>query len=90
MAFVRRTVNRLLYEMNFGSVSPVLAVDIARIGSQSIRGDTATRYGVGGGIRLMLLDSLRLTAGYSFNPNPRSWEGRGAAFFGLDVLKVFH
>jgi hypothetical protein len=90
MAFVRRTVNRLLYEMNFGSVSPVLAVDIARIGSQSIRGDTATRYGVGGGIRLMLLDSLRLTAGYSFNPNPRSWEGRGAAFFGLDVLKAFH
>jgi hypothetical protein len=41
-------------------------------------------------VRLIFLDTLQLTAGYSFNPDPKAWEGRGAAFFGLDVLKFFH
>jgi hypothetical protein len=90
MAFVRRAVNHLLYEMNLASVSPVVALDAARIGPQVSGLGGGVRYGIGGGARLTFLDTLQLTAGYSFNPDPKPWEGRGAAFFGLEVLKFFH
>jgi hypothetical protein len=90
MAFVQRTVKTLLYEMNLASISPVLNFDTARIGPQSSSGGGGFRYGIGGGARLTFVDALRLTAGYAWNPTPKPWEGRGAAFFGLEVLRPFH
>jgi hypothetical protein len=90
MAFVRRTVDGLLYEMNFASVSPVVALDAARIGPQVSGAGGGFRYGIGGGARLAFLDAFQVTAGYSFNPDPKPWEGRGAAFFAVEVLKFFH
>jgi hypothetical protein len=90
MAFVRRTVAGLLYEMNLASVSPVLTFDAARIGPQTSGAGGGFRYGIGGGARLTFLDTLQLTAGYSVNPTPKPWEGRGAAFFGVEVLRSFH
>lgn len=90
MAFVRRTVGGLLYEMNLASISPVVALDAARIGPQVSGAGGGFRYGIGGGARLTFLDAFQLTAGYSFNPAPKPWEGRGAAFFGVEVLKSFY
>jgi hypothetical protein len=89
-AFVQRTVKSLLYEMNLASISPVLNFDTAHIGPQPSDSGGGFRYGIGGGARLTFLDALQLTAGYAWNPSPKPWEGRGAAFFGVDVLKPFH
>jgi hypothetical protein len=76
--------------MNLASVSPVLTFDAARIGPQTSGAGGGFRYGIGGGARLTFLDALQLTAGYSVNPTPKPWEGRGAAFFGVEVLRSFH
>jgi len=82
MAFVTRTVNTLIDEVNFASISPVFIFDTATIGRGS-------RFGVGGGVRLTLLDALRFTAGYAINPNPKPWEGRGAAFLSMEIVSLF-
>jgi len=89
MAFVQRTVKSLLYEVNLASISPVFNFDAARIGPQSSSAGGGVRYGIGGGARLTFVDALRLTAGYAWNPNRKPWEGRGAAFFGLEILRPF-
>jgi hypothetical protein len=90
MRFVNRTVNTLINEMNFAAISPVVIADAARIGPQISDAGGGYRYGLGGGIRFTFVDSLRLTAGYAFNPNPESWEERGAVYFGLEILSLFH
>lgn len=89
MAFVKRTVHTLIDEMNFFSVSPVAIFDLARIGPQPSDAGGGVRYGIGGGIRFTLLDAVRFTGGYAFNPNPKPWESRGAAFFSMDVISLF-
>jgi hypothetical protein len=89
MAFVQRTVKSLLYEVNLASISPVFNFDAARIGPQSSSAGGGLRYGIGGGARLTFVDALQLTAGYAWNPNRKPWEGRGAAFFGLEILRPF-
>ena len=85
LKFVRKTVNAIVDEVNFASIAPVLVLDSARIGPQAVTDAGGVRYGVGGGIRFSILDSIRFTAGYAVNPNPRAWEGRGAAFFKLEI-----
>ena len=89
MAFISRTVHTLVDEMNFASISPVAIFDVARIGPQSSDAGGGFRYGVGGGVRFTLLDVIRLTCGYAFNPNPKPWEGRGAAFFSMEIVSLF-
>ncbi len=89
-AFVQRTVNSLLYEMNLASISPIVGFDAARIGPQPSDSGGGFRYGIGGGARVTFLDALQLTAGYAWNPTPKPWEGRGAAFFGVEILRPFH
>lgn len=86
---MERTVNTLVDEVNFASLSPVATFDAARIGPQPAGAGGGVRYALGGGIRLTLVDSVRFTAGYAFYPDPRPWEGRGAAFFQLDVVSLF-
>jgi hypothetical protein len=88
LAFVKQTVHTLVDEANFFSIDPVIIMDLARIGPQFL-GAGGFRYGLGGGVRFTLLDTVRFTAGYAFNPNPRPWEGRGAAFFSMDILSLF-
>ena len=89
MAFVRQTVNTLIQEINFASVSPIAIFDVARIGPQTSAAGGGVRFGIGGGVRLTLLDTIRFDAGYAFNPNPKPWEGRGAAFFALEIVSLF-
>jgi hypothetical protein len=76
-------------QVNFASISPVLVFDTAGIGPQAASTGGGIRYGVGGGIRFSLLDTVRFTAGYAFNPNPKSWEGRGATFFRMEIVFLF-
>lgn len=85
LKFVTRTVNAIVDEVNLASIAPVLVFDSARIGPQAMNAGGGVRYGSGAGIRLSILDSIRFTAGYAVNPNPKSWEGRGAAFFKLEL-----
>ena len=85
LKFVRKTVNAIVDEVNFASIAPVLVFDSAHIGPQALTDAGGVRYGVGGGIRFSILDSIRFTAGYAVNPNPKAWEGRGAAFFKLEI-----
>ena len=89
MDFIRRTVNTVVDEMNFVSISPIAIFDMARIGPQASSAGGGFRYGVGGGARFTLLDTIRLDAGYAVNPEPKPWEGRGAAFFSLEVIPLF-
>lgn len=85
MKFVKKTVNTIVDEVNFASVAPVVVFDSARIGPQPIGAGGGMRYGLGMGVRLSILDSIRFTAGYAVNPNPQPWEGRGAAFFKFEI-----
>jgi hypothetical protein len=89
MVFINRTVHTLIDELNFAAISPVLVADAARIGPQPSNAAGGFRYGVGGGIRFTFLNSMRFTGGYAFNPDPKPWEGRGAAFFALEILSLF-
>jgi hypothetical protein len=89
MRFVERTVHTLIDEMNFAAISPVVVLDTARIGPQHSNAGGGFRYGLGGGIRFTFVDSVRFTAGYAFNPNPEPWEGRGAAYFALELFSLF-
>jgi len=89
MAFINQTVNTVVDEMNFVSLSPIAIFDVARIGPQTSAAGGGFRYGVGGGVRFTLLDTIRFDAGYAVNPDPKPWEGRGAAFFSLEVVSLF-
>jgi len=76
-------------EVNFVSISPIAIFDVARIGPQVSEAGGGFRYGVGGGLRFTLVDTIRLDAGYAVNPHPKPWEGRGAAFFSLEIVSLF-
>ena len=58
---------------------------MSAIATEKVPDAGGVRYGLGGGIRFSILDSIRFTAGYAANPNPKAWEGRGAAFFKLEI-----
>jgi hypothetical protein len=89
MAFIHQTVNTVVDEMNFVSISPIAIFDVARIGPQASSAGGGFRYGLGGGVRFTLVDTIRLDAGYAVNPDPKPWEGRGAAFFSMQVIPLF-
>jgi hypothetical protein len=84
---VKRTVHALVYELNLVSVSPVVMFDVAHIGPASSR--LGTRYGIGGGIRLSLANSLDFTAGYLASPHRLAGEPPGAFFFSMQFKDVF-
>jgi hypothetical protein len=89
MAFIDQTVKTVVNEVNFVSISPIAIFDVARIGPQVSEAGGGFRYGVGGGLRFTLVDTIRLDAGYAVNPHPKPWEGRGAAFFSLEIVSLF-
>lgn len=81
MAFVRRTLNTVIDDLNIISISPVLMLDVAHLGPADSR--LGTRYGVGGGLRLTLANSFDLTVGYLANPKRLRGEPPGAFFFSM-------
>ncbi len=78
MAYVRRTLNALIYDLNVLSVGPAVGFDFAHIGPADSR--LGTRYGIGGGLRVTLVNSTDLTVGYFANPKRLSNESSGAFF----------
>src|SRR5207244_1719708 len=77
-AFVRRTIKTLMTDMNVFSISPVVVLDVARIGP-ALTG-MGMRYGPGGGIRLSVASYVNFTLGYAWNVGRRTGEGPGALF----------
>jgi hypothetical protein len=89
MAYARRALNTILDEMNIVSISPVIVFDAARLAPSGTDPYGGFRYGLGGGIRLSLVNSISLTAGYAWNPDRRPREGPGAFFFALETRNLF-
>lgn len=89
MAFVHRTLETLIKEVNIYSISPVAVFDVAHIGPAT-GGLGGTRYGPGGGIRFWLVSTFNFTLGYAWNPQHRPGEGPGAIFFSLETRDLFH
>jgi len=87
--FVRGVVDRFFHEINLTSVAPVLMLDAARLGP-SVPGEPAWRYGIGAGLRFSLVNSVRVTLGYSVNPQPRAGERSGALNLSLDFVDLFY
>lgn len=88
VAYTARILDVTFRELNLIAISPVVMLDVARIDPRTGADIGGTRYGVGGGMRLSVV-SLDFTAGYSWNPNRRPGEGRGALVFSLDISDLF-
>ena len=76
MASVKQTLDSLFYDLNILSISPVFIFDAAHIDAASP--GMATRYGVGGGLRINLVNSVDLTLAYVANPRRVAGESAGA------------
>jgi len=81
MSYVKRTLNSILYEMNFLSLGPMLIFDVAHMGPAGAK--LGTRYGIGGGLRFTLVSHVDFTIGYAANPKRIAGEAPGAFFFSL-------
>ncbi len=87
LVYPGRVLNDLLYEANLIAVSPVLIFDAARLEQRGLK-VAATRYALGGGVRLSLV-SFDATVGYAWNLHRKPWEGRGALVFTMGVSNLF-
>ena len=81
MSYVKRTLNSILYEMNFLSLGPMLMFDVAHMGPAGSK--LGTRYGIGGGLRFTLVSHVDFTVGYAANPKRITGEAPGAFFFSM-------
>jgi hypothetical protein len=81
MSYVKRTLNSILYEMNFLSLGPMLMFDVAHMGPAGSK--LGTRYGIGGGLRFTLVSHVDFTIGYAANPKRITGEPPGAFFFSM-------
>ena len=75
-------------EMNLVAISPVVMLDVARLDPQMSPTYRGLRYGIGGGVRFSLV-TFDITAAYSWNPDRRPGEGRGAFVFSMDISDLF-
>jgi hypothetical protein len=89
LGFAFRAFDTLVHEVNAVSVGPAVFFDAARIGPQSAAQGGGVRYGVGGGVRISVMNVMNITAGYAWNPDPRPWEKPGAFFVSLDFIDLF-
>jgi hypothetical protein len=81
MSYVKRTLNSILYEMNFLSLGPMVMFDVAHMGPAGSK--LGTRYGIGGGLRFTLVSHVDFTLGYAANPKRITGERPGAFFFSM-------
>lgn len=86
MSFVKRTLNALINDVNVLSVSPMIGFDFARIAPAPSR--LGSRYAIGGGVRVTLVNSAAFTLGYFANPRHLSGEPRGALVISLQLKDV--
>ena len=87
MGYSRRTINTFIDDINLVSVSPVLMFDVAHLGPAS--GRLGTRYGIGGGLRVTIVNSVDFTFGYLANPRRLPQESPGAYFLSVQFKDVF-
>jgi len=81
-----RALDVAFREMTLAGVRYVAAVDVARLRSST--GESGNRYGLGAGVQLSIV-TFQVTMGYSFNPDRRESESRGAFFFLMEVADLF-
>ncbi|HEX5605190.1 MAG TPA: hypothetical protein VFY96_01670 [Candidatus Binatia bacterium] len=81
MSYGKRTLNSILYEMNFLSLGPILLFDVARMSPAGSK--LGTRYGIGGGLRFTLISHVDFTIGYAANPKRITGQPPGAFFFSM-------
>ncbi len=87
MGYAKRTINTFIDDINLVSVSPVLMFDVAHLGPASSR--LGTRYGIGGGLRVSIVNSVDFTFGYVANPKRLPQESAGAFFLSVQFKDVF-
>ena len=87
MRYPRRVLNELLHEANLIGISPVFIFDAARLWQHG-QPAGATRYGVGGGVRLSIV-SFDVTLGYAWNLRTKPFEDRGALVFTMSLSNLF-
>lgn len=85
--YVGRVLGVFFRELNLVGLSPAVMFDAARL-SPTLSGAGGFRYGIGSGLRFNLLN-VDFMAGYSFNPDRRQGEGRGAFVFRMDIADLF-
>ena len=84
--YFTRALDVAFREMTLAGVRYVAAVDIARLRSGT--SESGTRYGLGAGVQISIV-TFQVTMGYSFNPDRRESESRGAFFFLMEVADLF-
>ena len=86
MVLARQTVHSLFHHANFASLSPFVLFDAAALGQS--RWTQQLRYSYGGGLRLTIVNTLRLGVGYAVNPHRLPTQPRGALFGTLELLDL--
>jgi len=89
MSYVQRTLNIIIDDLNIASVSPLFVFDVAHVGPASSGPYSGTRYGVGGGLRFSLVNTVNFSGGYAVNPTRLPGEPRGAVFFSISTRQLF-
>ena len=89
LGFAFRALDTVVEDVNGISVGPMFLFDVARIGPQTESAGGGVRYGIGGGIRVAIMNVVTVSAGYSQNPSPRPWESSGAMFVSLEFVDLF-
>ena len=85
LKFAFTAMDTFINDINAVAVGPVLSFDAARIGPQTADAAGGTRYGIGLGVRVSIVNVLHLTTLYAWNPSPRPWESRGAWMLTLNL-----
>jgi hypothetical protein len=88
LKFAFTAMDTFINDVNAVAIGPVVALDAARLGPQLESAAGGTRYGVGIGARLSIVNVLHLTVLYSWNPSPRPWESRGAWLMSLTLTDL--
>lgn len=85
LKFAFTAMDTFINDINAFSIGPVLSFDAARIGPQEAHQAGGTRYGIGLGVRVTIVNVLHLTTLYAWNPSPLPWESRGAFMMTLTI-----
>jgi hypothetical protein len=88
MRLPRRTVNAVLQELNAVSIGPVLMLDAVRLSEREPVLDEPIYVGIGTGLRVSVVNTLHLSAGYSWNVARSGGERHGAGFAVLEFTTL--
>jgi hypothetical protein len=88
LKFAFTAMDTFINDVNAVAIGPVVALDAARLGPQIGSDAGGTRYAVGIGARLSIVNVLHLTVLYSWNPSPQPRESRGAWLMSLTLADL--